>query len=364
MPELPDLPVDGASTITVTIVDPAPPQPATGRISLELDTGIAADLVLNIASNGTVTGKINMDKANYAITGRFDATGLLTIHFGAATGVGTLTARTLLVQLTDSAAQTYEVTLIDNVLGGQEQGAATATNFNALNPCPFAGAYTCVDNHTLPDSICAFKVDVLGNATVAGKVFDGTVIAATGAVDGAGNLSVGTSLYAGQGRWTLTSVLPTTLLTPATNAFIHLTRPGPANQSVVLPAVDSYTVGALAIYTPPAPGFRMFGPWNTAGTGAAIVTGGGYAAVTTQDLLISMTNVVTLTGGSTIPSLKLTLVPATGLFTGTITPPAIPPAVLPKAVPFCGAIIQGNASAQGGLGFFLNGITEGGVLLQ
>ncbi len=359
-PTLSQMTVEGSSTLTVTILDPLPPQPATGRIATVLDqdgsfSGIAGSLVLNITSTGAATGKLVMDKGTFAFSGKFNASGLLTVYFGAPP------TRTLTVQLLDSVAQTYLVTLVDDSLGTQVSATLTATDFSTVYPCQAAGAYTCADtgNNNAPYTAGSLKVDALGNATLTGRIFDGTAFVAAGAVDASNNLSVGVSLYAGGGRLTASAVLPATPQTLATSAILRLERPGPANQSVVLGQLQNVFDLDIALYTPPTAGSRVLSIWNPAGAGTATLDGGGFVSPAAQSISVSTANVVSLTGTSLIPSLKLTLTPSTGIFTGTVIPTGAT-----KAVAIYGALLQGGAGNTEGLGFFLNGLGIGGVTLQ
>ena len=78
----------------------------------------------------------------------------------------------------------------------------------------------------------------------------------------------------------------------------------------------------------------------------------------TQSISVSLANAVTLSGVSTIPSLKIALSPATGLFTGSVIPPGAT-----VAKPIYGVLLQAGPSSRG-RGFFLNGIMPGGVILR
>ena len=371
----PTLPIDGSPTITITILDNKPPLPAAGRLAAVLDdvsSDIAGSLNMTVSATGAITGKLIMDKGALPFTGKLDATGLLVVRFGPA-GAPT---RTLTIQLLNPASGTYQVTLQDNVLGSQVTTTLSTTNFSALSPCPAAGSYTVTDTQVIPPlpplAMGALKVDALGNATLTGKVFDGTAFIATGSVDALNSVAVGVSLYAGQGRLTLTnaiisSALPTVPQTPAP-AAVRLVRPGraglPAGKE--LPPVDTYHYAEIAIYTPPAGGSRPLTVWDqagpTLGQGNADLSTGGYASLTVQGLNISSTSSVTLRGVSNIPTLKLTLTPATGIFTGTLTPPPIAPATVGKSTAIFGVLLQAGPSSTG-QGFFVNGVTPGYIEL-
>ncbi len=199
-------------------------------------------------------------------------------------------------------------------------------------------------------------VDASGTATLAGKVFDGTPIVAKGSVDVSNIARVGSTLYAGKGRALAAVGLSTTPQT-LTSANFSLLRPGRANQSVELPALDVFNVGAIcARYVPPPANQRVLTVW-AAGTGNADLSGGGFAALTTKALTISTANKVLVT----VPlpeKLTITLVPATGVYTGSVISTG---ATTPKAI--YGVLVQGGGSSFSN-GFFLNGIVPGKVQLR
>lgn len=94
-----------------------------------------------------------------------------------------------------------------------------------------------------------------------------------------------------------------------------------------------------------------------AGLGNADLSGGGFAFLTTKVLTISTANKVAVT--VPVPgNLKLTILPATGFFSGTV----IPTGSL-KVKHIYGVLQQGGVSSVG-RGFFLNGILPGRVRLR
>jgi hypothetical protein len=342
--------------LTVTIDDDDLLVPAPGRVSTFYDGGgIAGSIDFTVSATGVVTGKVAMARGVFSFTGVLNASGYLAARLGPATSP----LRTLQIQLLSSAAKTYQVTLNDGDLGSSITQVHTATNFTALTPCPVAGKFTFVDNGTVgvPLQVAGLiTVSPLGSATLSGKLFDGTPLLASGAVNSGNSVSVGASLYAGKGRVLMSAFLPTAVETVGTSVSFRLLRPGRANQFVELLALDSSVTGRVAKYVPPPVNTRMLTVW-AAGTGNADLESGGFMMLTTKALTISTANKVTVT--TLLPEkLALTLTPSTGMFTGTVLPTG---SAAPKAI--YGFLLQGGASSEG-RGFFLNSILPGKVTLR
>jgi hypothetical protein len=349
----------GGSDITFLLVDIEDDDllvPVPGRASAFYDNGgIAGTIDFTVSATGSVTGKVAMARGVFSFTGVLNAAGYLVAQLGPATGP----LRTIQIQLYSTTYKFYLVTLNDGDLGSSITSAATVTNFTKLSPCPVAGKYTFVDDGIVgvPQQAAGLiTVSPLGSATLSGKLFDGTALLANGTVDPSDYLTVGASLYAGKGRALLGTYLLAAGGVVTTGVSFKLLRPGRANQTVELPAIDSSTAGRVAKYVPPPANTRLLTVWS-AGTGNADLTGGGFAALTTKALTISTANKVTVT--PLLPEkLALTLTPATGMFTGTVLPTG---ATTPKAI--YGFLVQSGVSSVG-RGFFLNGITPGRVVLR
>jgi hypothetical protein len=352
----PGLSVGSPTSIFITIEDDDLLVPVPGRVSTFYDNGgIAGSIDFTVSTTGSVTGKVAMARGVFSFTGVLNAAGYLVAQLGPAAGP----LRTIQIQLLNTASKTYQVTLNDGDLGSSVISAGTVTNFTKLSPCPVAGKYTFVDDGVVgvPQQAAGLiTVSPLGSATLSGKLFDGTALLANGAVDPINYLTVGASLYGGKGRALLGTFLPSVVETATTGVSFKLLRPGRANQTVELPALDSSTAGRVAKYVPPPANTRLLTVWS-AGTGNADLEAGGFGALTTKALTISPANKVTVT--PLLPEkLALTLTPATGMFTGTVIPTG---ATTPKAI--YGFLVQSAASSVG-RGFFLNGITPGRVVLR
>ncbi|MDB6073237.1 MAG: Calx-beta protein, partial [Verrucomicrobiaceae bacterium] len=346
--------IEGSDSLQVTIEDDEPVTFRPGYINSYFNSDLSGSVEAKVTGAGVLTGKLITAHGTFPFTGKLSATGGFVVRIGPPTKL-----RTLTLQLTSFINNSYFLTLGDGELGTEQNSITVASDFSTIDPCPQAGLYTVADgtstfgNLSDPSSkliqavVASGRVDKLGNLTYTGRLFDGTAFVATGGVrpDGWGVASVG--LYANQGRITFSSAMPTTPDVDG-GCFIDLVRPGRANQTVELPGVNASVGSArIAIYTPPPPGTRILTVWNPAGAAKAVLTKGGYAVATTQTLNVSPTNVVTSSAPSIVPTLKLTLTSATGMFSGTVTPPGS------ISKPISGALLQ-TAGTSVGRGFFLN----------
>jgi hypothetical protein len=353
----PGMLIDGYQQIFITIEDDDMQLPVAGRVSARLDAGgIAASVDLKITTTGAVSGKVIMAKGSFPFAGKL-VNGKLTVQIGTATSP----LRTLTLELVHAATKLYRITLSDGEMGSTYVNTIYATNYSPLTPCPVAGYHTFADTNGGGGITALFaasiKVTAAGDATMTGKLFDGTSVTASGGVDFNNDAYLGASLYAGKGRLLANADL---LATPETlsSASLSLLRPGRANQSVELPTLDLSSIAAhTARYIPPTAGQRALSVWNPAGLGNADLSGGGFAVLTMKALTISPANKVAVA----VPqpeNLKLTIQPATGFFSGTVIPTGSN-----VAKPIYGVLQQGGVSSVG-RGFFLNGILTGKIKLR
>lgn len=351
------MPLSGYNEITIIVDDDEPPFPMAGRLAATLDDGgIIGTVDVTITTKGTVSGKVVMAKGSLPFTGTF-VNGRLTVRLGA----DTAPMRTLTIEVLHAENKTYQVTLNDGELGTTVSRTINATNFNSLTPCTVAGYYTFADTAGgggVPQLIAAsIKVEALGTVTLSGKLYDGTPVVASGAVNTFNQAMIGATLYSGNGRATVQANLRSTLQS-VSGATFSLLRPGRANQSVELPAVQISAVSALvARYVPPGAAQRVLTVWNPAGAGNADLTGGGFGGLTTKAITVSTMNKVTVT--NLLPEkLSLTLTTSSGFFSGSVIPTG---ATKPKTI--YGVLLQGGVSSFG-YGFFLNDITPGRIKLR
>jgi hypothetical protein len=350
-PVTPGIVSSGSTSIVIYIDDDDLVVAATGRVSgvLDIPPGIAGSFDFTVSATGVITGKVTMARGVFSFTGTLNASGYLAARIGPVTGP----VRSLQIQLLSSADKTYRVTLNDGDLGTATTSDFTATNYTALTPCPVAGKFTFVDGTSQPIAAGLVTVSTLGSSTLSGKIFDGTAFVASGTVDALNNLSVGASLYAGQGRVLMSALLPTGL--QSNIGFLGLLRPGRSNQGVELPPIDVSNTGFVSRYVPPPANTRALSSWS-GGTGNAELIGGGFVGTVNKALTISTANKVTVT--TLLPEkLSITVTPSTGLFTGSVIPTGSS-----TAKPIYGYLLQNNSPAIG-YGFFLNGTIQGSVTL-
>jgi hypothetical protein len=354
----PGLPITASENIYITLEDDDLPSPVAGRVSATIDLGyLAANVDIKITASGAVSGKVVMANGSLPFAGTL-VNGRLIARLGPATSP----VRTLSIEVLNAATKTYRLILNDGEIGSTTTINEVATNYSPLSPCPVAGSYTFADTNGgggIPQLFAAcIKVTPGGDATMTGKLFDGTSVTASGGVNNYNSAYLGASLYAGKGRIFARADLKATAET-LSDGILSLLRPGRANQSVELPSLDINKVSARTTrYITPTAGQRALMVWNPAGVGNADLTGGGFAVLTTKALNISTANKVAV--AVPLPeNLKLAITPSTGFFSGTVIPTGSN-----VAKPVYGVLHQGGAANGYGSGFFLNGILPGKIKLR
>lgn|GEM_PF-4963296 len=346
---------DGLNGITYSVIieDDDLYIPVVGKLTAQFsyaDGARQAILFATISSVGSVTGKLIIPGQSLPFTGKLDARGKLTVAIapkGRSIFMLTLAAT--------NAKGGFSAELLD--AGTVEASTATAVVQNfapGANACPFLSLYTFVGSNVGTISLNAagtVKVDASGNAVLAGKLFDGTPFTASGFVDGAGQLSVMASLFANQGCVGLNGLLPLTAGS-VVNPSLRINRPARANDPAKIGTfVVTTGFSQLARYTPPTVGQRMLDAW-VSGTGKAVLSSAPLPAILTKALTISTTNIV----GAPLDTekLKITLVPATGVFTGSFVLPGTT-----TVLPIYGAVLDLPLLTGTGKGFFFNGLSGG-----
>ena len=340
---------------SVTIEDDDLYLPVVGKLTAQLnyaDAARQAILFATFSSVGSVTGKLIIPGQSLAFTGKLDARGKLVVPI-APKGRGIF----MLSLAATNATGGFSVELLD--AGTVEASAVTSVVQNfapGANACPFLSLYTFVGSNSGTITLNAagtVKVDASGNAVLAGKLFDGTPFTASGYVDGAGQISVMASLFANQGCVGLTGLLPLTAGS-VVNPSLRINRPARANDPA---KIGSFVVtngfSQLARYTPPTVGQRMLDAW-VSGTGKAVLANAPLPATLTKALTISATNIMTTPVDA--EKLKITLSPATGVFTGSFVLPGTT-----TIISIYGAVLDLPLLTGTGKGFFFNGL-NGGVI--
>ena len=350
------------SAVRVIIDDDEVVIPPRGRIVTALETSEFQDTTFaestrggsidaTVTAAGTISGKLTTALGTLSFTGKFDSSGTFRTQIDRSIA----DPRTLLIQVVSAVRKSYRVVITGGYPASSEIALVEATNFTGASPCPALGNYTftTLGSYGAAGSVIVSK---LGSVSLSGRLFDGTPFVAAGAVDANLYIVAGTSLYGGKGRATLFQ--PTSVVAPVWSGF-HIARPGRANQNVELPAIDQRLYVLMSRYASARSATSLLPSWS-AGVGSAALTGVGNANSGTRAMSISPTGKITVYSPEEI---KLTVLPSTGIFTGSLIPPGTK-----KSVPIYGCLIQNSPNvypAGGkGFGFFLNGIQPGEILLQ
>lgn len=347
--------VNGDATYTVIIEDDDLYLPVPGKLTTALSYAEGARqavLFATLSNVGAVTGKLIAVGKTVPFSGKLDTRGKLVVPIavpGRAVFMLSLSAQ-------DSEG-TFKVDLLD---GGTQQLSSKTVVMQSfapkINPCPFAGTYTmnAPGGFGVQCSTAAsIKVDAGGNVVMAGKVYDGTPYTASGFVDGAGYAGALASLYAGKGCVGLDGLLPLQAVQLGTVA-VTVNRPSRSDDPTKAPPFAKTVNGTAYRYTPPAKGSYAMMTWDT-GNGKATLSGNPLANSLVKALTITTSHVITAPADA--EKLKLKLVPATGVFTGTVVLPGTT-----KAIPIFGTLGQVNASSSG-TGWFFNGYYGGKISL-
>ena len=356
-PLTPNLTQAGYSNTRIIIEDDDLPRIESGRLTTTMDTGgIAGTVDIQISSSGSVTGKVVTTRGSLPFTGKL-VNGRLDVALGSASAP----KRSLAIKLINAENKTYQLTLNDGELGTTVSSVVTASNFSKINPCPVAGYYTIADSNGgggIPQLFAAtIKVDAAGSAVMSGKVFDGTAIATSGAVNSLNEAWIAASLYGGKGSIAVRALLTNSPQTFG-SAIFSIIRPGRSNQTAELPSGELNNIACnVARYVPPTLGQRALSIWQPAGQGNAEISGGGFP-LTIKAITVSTANKVSVA----IPlpeKLTIALNTSTGVVTGSVLAPGNP---TPR--PVFGVLLQGGPVDSVGRGFFVNGINPGKVRLR
>lgn len=347
--------INGNAEYTVIIEDDDLYLPVPGRLTAGLAYGYSARqaVVFATVSNiGVVTGKLIAVGKTVPFSGKLDTRGKLVVPVampGRAVFMLSLAAQ-------DSSG-TFKVDLLDGETKQMTSKTTVIQRFApVINPCPLAGAYTLHATGGFGvqcPTAATIKVDASGNAVMAGKLYDGTPYTASGYVDGGGYAGILASLYAGKGCVGLDGLLPFNI-NQAASPTLTVNRPSRSDDLTKAPPYVKATTATVCRYTPPAKGTYALATWST-GTGKASLSGLPLANTLVKDLTISTSNVITAPADA--EKLKITLVPTTGIFTGSFVLPGTT-----KTVPLFGALSQ-YALSSFGKGWFFNGYYGGSITL-
>lgn len=313
--------------------------------------GASGFVNLVLRTDGNFTASLVQGTKKYPFKGKFDLEG----HFaGPVPRAGTNPVQvTLALDLHGAERVNGRVTdgSWDAVLH-----ADRATFNTTANPASrFAGSYTLLipgstqaPDEPAGDGAASFAVDTAGNLKMSGSLADGSPVTQKVPIgkDGAWPLYVG--LYGGRGSilgWIhISNSVPRDL-----GGRVSWSRPPGPTPKVHTNgfAVDSLLIGSAYV----APGTNTV--FQDASTAVLTLTGGDLPADFVHSVVLLPGGKVTATGTN---KLGLTVVPTTGLFSGSVTPPGAA-----KPIPFKGAILQ--KQTRGG-GYFLGTSQSGRVRLE
>lgn len=190
-----------------------------------------------------------------------------------------------------------------------------------------------------------------GQATLAGKLADGTAFSAsaplTGATTGHNQLIVLNQLiYSRKGLLDGAVVFASQTDRDASGTLTW--RKPPAPGAYYAPGFTAHVTVQAASYAAPRAGTGVL-PFST---GSCTISGGRLASSIVETVTISLTNSVSITGADPA-SVKLHLTPSTGAFSGSFIPTAGS-----KAISLQGILYQ-NANIPQATGYFLGPVANG-----
>lgn len=345
----------GAGTYDLIIEDDDPYVPVSGKLVAGLLDKVRSTLVYaTISGTGAVTGTLKLLDQTLSWKAQLNDRGKAVIPL-------LPTGRTIGMVLTLQALDAFggfKVSLDDPFMGTQISEDVVLQNYSAtLNPCPEAARCTFVGHGSGTAFECtsagSLVVSTSGTAVFSGKLFDGTAFTAAGYVDGSGKVFAQAALYKNLGCVFWKGALPQSVNQVSTISA-GILHPGRAGDLTGIGARFLGTGTTVCRYSPPATGQRALDCWST-GSGKATFSSGGVMMFA-KTFTISTTHLIAVPVDAN--QVKLTLVPATGLFSGSFIP-----AGQTKALTIYGALIDLPATNGYGKGYFFNGQNAGSVTI-
>ncbi len=340
----------------VIIEDNDPYLPVAGRMNARLaynNSARSANCFATISRTGAITGKLSIVGQTLPFKSQLNTRGKAVIPLAPVGRPSVL----LTLQATDADGG-FDLTLFDGATNNSSYTNSVLQNYAAVvNPCPELGRYTCTSVGTTPIDVvtaATVTVDVLGNAVIAGRAFDGTAYTALGYVNGAAKLTAIATMYASQGCIAFDGYMPLSA-GELGGLTVFINRPSRAGDATKMGAFVGQTSSTVCRYSPPASGHRALDSWNS-GSGKATLTGAGWLVMFSKNLSVSTKNVITAPADAA--KLKLTLTPSTGIFTGSVILPGTT-----KVLPIFGALIDLPNSSGYGQGYFFNGLKGGKIVI-
>jgi hypothetical protein len=330
----------------VIIEDDDPYIPQAGRLCAAFTYGNVsrhAQCIAEMTTSGVVTGKLTLATGSISFRTILDQRGRAQVLIPI---VGR-PALHLTIQATDATGG-FRLTLLDSLTQGLSGADVVLQNYNAKTyPCPEAGRYTLAASKY---GTATVEVSPTGAAKVAATLFDGTKAALSGFIDGDGRLNVSLPLYAGKGAIGISGYLPGLNSQPS-NIGLSVVRPALHGSPTALGYLNDYTSMSAVRYTPASKAINCLEAWS-AGTGKATLKDGPLMNTIMKNLTVA----AGITSLADAEKLKISLLPATGVFTGSFVPPGAT-----KPLPFTGVLSQLTGANGYGMGLFFDGLKTGTI---
>jgi uncharacterized repeat protein (TIGR02543 family) len=330
-----------------------------GLARAETDSHATSGLLRStVTTTGAFSGTLLLGGKSYKLKGKFDSNGQW---------VGQI-ARSK--QLPLSALLMLDVTGgSDTLTGLVSDGSFTAAintdraTFNAkTNAAPSVGKYSFAIEPEIGDTTApvgygagTLVVDAAGKATLTGKLADATAITFTSQVSKNGRWPLHVLLYTSTGSIT-GEMLFADLPDSDSSGGLYWFKPARPKDAFFKNGFDTQPNLLAQRFTTPAKNVRILTGWDTSsGAGTLTVSSADLPSELSQPVTWTIANLIQ-SNGSILPSLKVTPVVNTGLFSGSFLHPTTR-----KSMPFSGAFLQ---KTQESLGWLQGATSTGSVMLE
>jgi photosystem II stability/assembly factor-like uncharacterized protein len=305
----------------------------------------AGMFVLTPTAKGAYSGKLQLAGKSFSLSGNLSVSGQA--------------EAVIAVSKTNSLRLSFNLDLAGDTLGGTVSNslwsaplAARRAGYSKQRPWTNSSAYTLLvagsdSSSSQPggEGCGTVKLTALGAGAFSGTLADGAALSSSASVSRSGAWPFYASLYSSSGvvlGWlTFTNEADSDL-----NGQLYWLKPAGAGS--LYPSGFTNNPDAL-------------GAAYALTNGRALAYSNALLSLAEGNLSGAFTNAILISAGaakSTNTSLKLTISPATGLFSGSVGNPS---ATSPRALSFKGAILQKQKT---GLGYFLNSGQSGRVVIQ
>lgn len=330
-----------------------------GLARAETDTHATSGLLRStVTTAGAFSGTLLLGGKSYSLSGKFDSNGQW---------VG---------QIARSKQVPLSVLLMLDVAGGSDtltglvsDGSFTAAihtdraTYNAkTNAAPSVGKYTFAIEPEAGDTTApvgygagTLVVDAAGKATLTGKLADATAITFTSQVSKNGKWPLHVLLYTSTGSIT-GEMLFADLPDSDSAGGLYWFKTARPTDAFFKNGFDTQPSLLAQRFTPPAKNIRLLTDWDaSSGAGTLKVSSVDLPTVLSQPVTWETSNLIQ-SDRSILPSLTVTPVVSTGLFSGSFVHPTTR-----KSMPFSGALLQ---KTQESLGWLHGATSTGSMLLE